>query len=452
MLAHRNGTDPLTELDAAYQRWLATQNERPLDGLTNTGWLLNTTFLHARRGPGATCLNALGQPERGTIAAPINTSKGCGAVMRSAPIGLTAGADAFDLAAQAGALTHGHPSGYLSAAALAHIIDDLYAHTSLNVAAWHAQDMLEEWDDGLEVHRAISAALELVDELSDDNEPTPEHVERLGSGFTGEEALAIALFCALAYPRDPIAAILLAINHSGDSDSTGAICGNLVGAWHGIDALPEEWLARIEGRPHIDHTAWALCETLGIEPFDDEWVESEPEPVITISAPSRVPGDPCVVHIYRHGPHLRLHDPVAGGEQLDAGTTLDEAIDRAWEGYMMFDLRNPDEDMLTTAYELTFEHIEGDEDDEDDDDDFDEDDEDDDAAAREPDQTWLHANQHGDELEVSGVHEDTTTLIAIEHDGDGYDHGWKWNVSGYTTITISPGWDATVTIDVPGDE
>ena len=44
---------------------------------------------------------------------------------------------------------------------------------------------------------------------------------------------------------------LLAVNHGGDSDSTGAICGNLLGTLHGETALPPVWLVELEGRDTI---------------------------------------------------------------------------------------------------------------------------------------------------------------------------------------------------------
>ncbi|PUX67692.1 ADP-ribosylglycohydrolase family protein, partial [Cronobacter sakazakii] len=72
-----------------------------------------------------------------------------------------------------------------------------------------------------------------------------EAIKTLGEGWVAEEALAIALFCALR-ARSFEEGVLMAVNHDGDSDSTGAIVGNLLGAMYGITALPETWLARLE--------------------------------------------------------------------------------------------------------------------------------------------------------------------------------------------------------------
>jgi ADP-ribosylglycohydrolase len=88
------------------------------------GWLIRVEGLHARRAPGMTCLSALRGGTMGTIERPLNDSKGCGGVMRAAPIGLVARDEqaAFTLGCEAAAITHGHPSGYYSAGCFAAII------------------------------------------------------------------------------------------------------------------------------------------------------------------------------------------------------------------------------------------------------------------------------------------------------------------------------------------
>lgn len=57
---------------------------------------------------------------------------------------------------------------------------------------------------------------------------------------------------------DPRTALLLSVNHDGDSDSTGAICGNILGAMYGLSMLPEEWTAKIEIKDFIIAMADAL--------------------------------------------------------------------------------------------------------------------------------------------------------------------------------------------------
>ncbi len=111
-----------TAIFYAYQRWLVTQGYSKHDQYEDiyNSWLLGIKELYAIRAPGNTCLSALSSMEMGTIEKPINNSKGCGAVMRVAPIalaltGLSSDKEfIFKVGAESGAITHGHPSGYLS--------------------------------------------------------------------------------------------------------------------------------------------------------------------------------------------------------------------------------------------------------------------------------------------------------------------------------------------------
>lgn len=76
-------------IGSSYQDWLKTQEERyPLPDEYHYSWLVDVPELFSRRAPGGTCLSALRAGGSGTIEHPINNSKGCGGVMRVAPIGL----------------------------------------------------------------------------------------------------------------------------------------------------------------------------------------------------------------------------------------------------------------------------------------------------------------------------------------------------------------------------
>lgn len=181
----------------------------------------------------------------GTIDDPINNSKGCGGIMRSAPVGLyfhKSADKAFQMAAQCAAITHGHPSGYLSAGALACIISEIIDGKDINQAALHAASILKTYDQHEECLDILQRAITLS---TKDVEPD-DAVTSLGEGWVGEEALAIAVYCALKYEDDFEKAVRMAVNHSGDSDSTGAICGNILGAYHGLEGIPEKWIKNVE--------------------------------------------------------------------------------------------------------------------------------------------------------------------------------------------------------------
>jgi ADP-ribosyl-[dinitrogen reductase] hydrolase len=92
--------------------------------------------------------------------------------------------------------------------------------------------------------------------------PTGEPLERLGGGWTGEEALAIAVACVLRASTFEDA-VIAAVNHSGDSDSTGSIAGNLLGAVTGAGSIPARWLEHLEAMDVIEQMAYDCCAVLG---------------------------------------------------------------------------------------------------------------------------------------------------------------------------------------------
>ena len=197
------------------------------------GWLVDERELHARRAPGNSCLSALqaskgSSAERGTPRRRINNSKGCGGVMRMAPAGLTEGLDPFDTGCELAAITHGHPTGHLAAGAFAQLIHALSAGEPLEQAI-DATLARSQGEEATETREALEQAVELARHA----EGTAEDVERLGPGWIAEEALAIGVFCALT-ARDFAHGVLLAVNHGGDSDSTGSVAGNILGLIHGV--------------------------------------------------------------------------------------------------------------------------------------------------------------------------------------------------------------------------
>ncbi|XVQ09989.1 ADP-ribosylglycohydrolase family protein [Spirillospora sp. CA-255316] len=229
-------------------------------------------FAEARRSVGRSTLDALrkagarGKPGHplGTLDDPINDSKGSGGVVRVAPCGFgVSQADAaFELGCRAAALTHGNPGGYLPAGVHAATVWGLVHGLEFDEALSLAREELVKHEH----HRETSEALDAAARLAAEGPATPERVETLGRGFTAPEALAIAVYVMLRvddgfppdhwapWKRDPLSgrhALLLAVNHSGDSDSTGALAGNLLGARYGAAAFPGHWQVKLENRREI---------------------------------------------------------------------------------------------------------------------------------------------------------------------------------------------------------
>lgn len=251
--AWRGVCHPATVIHRAYVRWLTTQgynapkleSELVTDEWLTDGWLISLRALWSPRAPGNTCLSALRHARK--IGEPAkNNSKGCGGVMRVAPVGLVMRREeAFQLGCETAALTHGHPSGYLSAGFLALVIEEIVSGVSLPDATRTAKHDLAKQPRHTEVLEAVEKA-----EESAKSGAASATVPVLGQGWVAEEALAIALYCALVASNFE-EAVLLAVNHSGDSDSTGAIAGNISGALYGEAAIPARWLDKLELRDEI---------------------------------------------------------------------------------------------------------------------------------------------------------------------------------------------------------
>ncbi len=247
--------DPAAAAYGAYQRWLLTQGETDAEVRPDSrGWLLETPELHHLRSPGMTCLTSLQAHRLGTRQQPLNGSKGCGGVMRAAPAGLFVALDAaqsFELGCDLAAITHGHPSGYLPAGALAmivrHLLDGYNLPSALEQSIVRLQ--AEEPPDKNECSEALEGALSAWRRACDTLPTLAEHaraIERLGGGWTGEQALAIGAYAALVFQDSFDDGIRLAVNHSGDSDSTGSIAGNILGALLGEEAIAAEWIEQLE--------------------------------------------------------------------------------------------------------------------------------------------------------------------------------------------------------------
>ena len=240
----RNGSltqdEALDAVRAATLDWHAMQRGKPVDtGLSEYG------VLRERRAPGNTCLGACARGATGTPENPINDSKGCGGVMRVAPVGLClelSDEEAFELATRCAAQTHGHPSGHLSAGALAAIVRNSIDGLEPDRCAARAVELARRWDGADESIAALERACELAGQGSAQR---TDDVVQLGEGWVGEEALAIGMYSALV-ASDFGDAVRVASNHDGDSDSTASIAGQIHGAWKGLAGVPHGWVRRLD--------------------------------------------------------------------------------------------------------------------------------------------------------------------------------------------------------------
>jgi ADP-ribosyl-[dinitrogen reductase] hydrolase len=230
----------------SYLDWLGTQGKSYSAAPTRKdGWLAHCAELNVPRAPGTTCVSSLMHGGHGTIENPLNDSKGCGGAMRAAPAGLFRRFEptqAFELGARSAAITHGHPSGYLSAGTVAAIVRCLMDGMDIHAATEESLQILKGWDDHEETLHAVAKALDTAQFASKDH---PTAIDAMGAGWVGEEALAIAVYAVLT-ARSYVEAVRIASNHDGDSDSIASIAGQIWGAWKGIEGIPHEWISRLD--------------------------------------------------------------------------------------------------------------------------------------------------------------------------------------------------------------
>lgn len=233
-----------TAVYRSYLEWLATQDDPA-----------------QRRAPGNTCLSALRSGKMGTLGATPNYSKGCGGVMRTAPVGLAfRGAEAFRHGAEYAVITHGHPSGYLSAGFMAELIGHLLDRLSLDEGLDRSSETLRIYAG----HEETLAKVVQARALAENGTPIDPAIRDIGEGWVGEEALGVAIFCALRFPDDYRAAVIAGANHDGDVDSTASMAGAILGTIHGAEAIPAQWIDKIENRQEIESLAAKMYEIWGV--------------------------------------------------------------------------------------------------------------------------------------------------------------------------------------------
>lgn len=243
-------------------------------------WLKEVPVMSELRAPGNTCLNSLGSGVMGTIRSNHNKSKGCGSVMRIAPC-----ACIFDepygsgmVAAQAGAITHGNPVSSVSCFVMGAMINilintDKTIREAFDEAIKLCKESFKEVDK--QYFNEFMHLVERMNVILDAGVSDLSGIKELGEGWVADEAFVIAVYSCLKHPDSIEDAIICAVNHDGDSDSTGAIAGNIIGAHLGFDAIDKYYIDNLEAKEIIIEVAEDLCRNINIDDIgnDTDWKE-----------------------------------------------------------------------------------------------------------------------------------------------------------------------------------
>ena len=254
------GREPEKRIADAYLDWYYTQTGIKGDAGACT-WLRDLPEMAHQRAPGTTCMSAcesLIMHEE-----PQNYSKGCGGIMRVAPMGLLdaacrakegKGLYSANRLAEAGAAiakaTHLHPLGYMSAALMTLLLSRLVS-LSPEEAKGSIVGIIEEalgtimameGDEHTAEKNYLASLTKKAIQLSQSSVADENAIRQLGEGWVAEESWAISLFCAVRHIDSMKDAIIAAVNHDGDSDSTGSMTGNIMGAIYGYEVMKQERL------------------------------------------------------------------------------------------------------------------------------------------------------------------------------------------------------------------
>ncbi len=258
------GGCPEKYVDGAYLDWYYTQTGN-LDVKVNHTWLCDLPEMAHLRAPGNTCLSACESLFRGEKVQ--NNSKGCGGIMRVAPMALLDAGYAsrnengysIEELAEAGGeiaeVTHKHPLGFLPAS--------LFTVLLYKVVPMSPKQVREEIDgivaDTVNILDRIYKGKYEADKrylkeltgkavrLAHSDISDADAIRELGEGWVAEETWVIALYCAIRHIDSVEDAIIASVNHDGDSDSTGSVCGNIMGAIYGYEHLKERNIFCPEG-------------------------------------------------------------------------------------------------------------------------------------------------------------------------------------------------------------
>ena len=230
----------VSEVRQAYLRWYETQRHGSKSA-DNDATLAGRPEMHIPRAPGNTCLMACkeGAGAFTPPGQPVNDSMGCGGVMRVAPVAFLKDLsfqECYELGCATAALTHGNPMGWMPSGVLVYILKALSQGAGLVEATNAAVDHISQRPHGGVMVEMIERAIA----LNGRQKIAPQEIEMIGGGWVGHECLAISL--AAAMMDAPLETkMTVAANHSGDSDSTAAITGQLLGAQLGLSGIRNAW-------------------------------------------------------------------------------------------------------------------------------------------------------------------------------------------------------------------
>ena len=177
-------------------------------------------------------------------------SAGNGCIMRLAPVPMAFHRNperAIHLAAQSSRTTHGATA----------CLDACRLFAAMLVAALNGADKAQI----LGAHAGVELTSRGIAAIAGGSYHDKAEADIRGSGYV-VESLEAALWC-FARTNNYRDAVLTAANLGDDADTTAAICGQLAGAYYGVEGIPQAWLDVLAQRELIEGLAGELFSLAG---------------------------------------------------------------------------------------------------------------------------------------------------------------------------------------------
>ena len=195
-----------------------------------------------------------------------NDSKGCGTVMRAAPLGIWFANVLkpelplidepyhkllFKISTLQSEITHGHKAATAAALAgsyaVALAINGMTPDKMINPIEKYCNHIHPDFE--IAMQRLKTSLTRREDGTF---ETDLEALTYIGQGWVGEEAFAMALYSAIQFTNDLKMCLRISVNHNGDSDSVACIAGSILGAFHGMTIIPKDWLDCLAEKERIE--------------------------------------------------------------------------------------------------------------------------------------------------------------------------------------------------------
>jgi poly(ADP-ribose) glycohydrolase ARH3 len=184
-------------------------------------------------------------------------SLGNGAAMRIVPVGLFfhSSADLYKHACDSAQVTHAHPVGMDGAAVLAFAIAGALKLNPQD--EFPLEPFIQSLIDFARTPE-IRQKMTLVNQYITQDIPADEAAEQLGKTVVVHESMPFAVYSFLRHSHSFEECLFCAALNGGDRDTLGAMACAIAGAYLGIEAIPQDWLEKLENLAYIEKLATSL--------------------------------------------------------------------------------------------------------------------------------------------------------------------------------------------------